>query len=724
MKNTIKAAAVIALSLFAAACAKETKIESPNEDQKLHFTVNTAENAVVKSFIESDLEGTYVPQWSNGDKLAIFVGAIGEKTKPTGVLSNVNEKGTLAKFDGIVTGIEGSGTFKSFTPASAFAISYNSGNVGITLAESQKPSSLTIDEACDILVAKDADYTADADSKVTVNDLFFKRMFSIVKVALKGPATLNGEKVQKFSLTAPEGTVLAGRAAINLSTATIEGWNVKNNAVTATYEADAPVFGGVAGLENVVWLVVNPCTVASGAKVVFAGETAGYTFSKEVTLAKDLVFPESKLAVINLTLAEENCTKKQTENRIYVEDFGKVTSNKTTPQPSATGAVGTGVSKELTYIYSGKNTNIRFNSNGHSSNNPFLYISSESDSFTIEKIVLNNETSLKLSAQARTASSTQTVSVSYKESSATVWTKASSTMSAGTDTFDTVQSVVFSIDPSVKSLDLKFEATGATLVDDIVLNSFEDTRVKLEAPINLSAILDETVSNKVNLAWDVVNNAKSYEVVLGAEGKADIVKIAESASLSVEGLEYSTLYSVKVKAISADVEKYIDSDYCAAVSVTTGVKPEGGALVEKTATIKFGKNNVEIIKDPVTANDDQKNSWTITTVGTTFCSQQSTYSQVGSSNNPATSITFTTTLPEDAEVTSISAKFGGFSGTAGTVTLKVGETSVGTGKLDAKNDVTVTSTSTAVGNKVTITVTNIAKGVKCYNIQVKYKTAN
>lgn len=723
MKNTIKTAAVIALSLFAAACAKVTTDEPSKEGRELHFIVNTAENAVVKSFIESDLEGTYVPKWSKGDELAIFVGAIGEKTKPTGVLSNVNEKGTLAKFEGTVTGIEGSGTFKSFTPASAFAISYSSGNVGITLTESQKPSSLTIDEACDILVAKEASYTADA-ANVVVNDLFFKRMFSVVKVALTGPTALNGEKVQKFSLTAPEGTVLAGRAAIDLSTATIEGWNVKNNAVTATYEADAPVFDGVAGLENVVWLVVNPCTVASGAKVVFAGETAGYTFSKDVTLAKDLVFPESKLAVINLTLAEENCTKKQTENRIYVEDFGKVTSNKTTPQPSATGAVGTGVSKELTYIYSGKNTNIRFNSNGHSSNNPFLYISSESDSFTIEKIVLNNETSLKLSAQARTASSTQTVSVSYKESSATVWTKASSTMSAGTDTFDTVQSVVFSIDPSVKSLDLKFEATGATLVDDIVLNSFEDTRVKLETPINLSAILDETVSNKVNLAWDVVNNAKSYEVVLGAEGKADIVKIAESASLSVEGLEYSTLYSVKVKAISADVEKYIDSDYCAAVSVTTGVKPEGGALVEKTATIKFGTNDVKIANASVTAADDQQNSWTITTVGTTSFTPNASYYQVGSSKKPATSISFTTTLPNDAEVASISAKFGGFGSTAGDITLKVGDTSVGTGKLNETTDVTVTSTSIAVGNKVSITVTNIAKGVKCYNIQVKYKTAN
>ena len=64
-------------------------------------------------------------------------------------------------------------------------------------------------------------------------------------------------------------------------------------------------------MENEVWLVVNPGTIESGAKVVFAGETANYTFSKEVTLSKALTFPASQLAVINLTLAEENCTNKE-----------------------------------------------------------------------------------------------------------------------------------------------------------------------------------------------------------------------------------------------------------------------------------------------------------------------------------------------------------------------------------------------------------------------------
>lgn len=163
----------------------------------------------------------------------------------------------------------------------------------------------------------------------------------------------------------------------------------------------------------------------------------------------------------------------------------------------------------------------------------------------------------------------------------------------------------------------------------------------------------------------------------------------------------------------------------APVDVTVSQRAAGSSvLVDKTATITFGTNDVKIDRASVTANDDQKNSWTITTVGTDSFTSSPTYYQIGTKNSAATSITFTTILPEDAEVASISAKFGGNKGTAGSITLMVGEASVGTGKLNAGKDVTVTSTSTAVGNKVTITVTGIAKGVKCYNIQVKYKTAN
>lgn len=319
MKRIVKSFAIAAVSALAfISCSQEQNPVS--KDNGIHFTIRTSENPQVKSFIDNNLDGTYTPKWSNGDELAMFVGGIADKTEPTATLKNINEKGETAYFEGTVTGIETSGTFKSFTPASAFAKGYDTGNVGITLAAVQKPSSLTIDEACDILVAKESNYEV-IDGTAAIDDLFFKRMFSVVKVTLKGPASLNKEKVSKFSLTAPEGTVLTGRAAINLSSATIDKWNISNNTVTATYTTDAPGFGGECpGLDNVVWFVVNPGTIESGDKVVFAGETAKYKFSKEVTLSKALTFPESQLAVINLTLAEENCTKKVAGNAYVLHE--------------------------------------------------------------------------------------------------------------------------------------------------------------------------------------------------------------------------------------------------------------------------------------------------------------------------------------------------------------------------------------------------------------------
>lgn len=144
---------------------------------------------------------------------------------------------------------------------------------------------------------------------------------------------------------------------------------------------------------------------------------------------------------------------------------------------------------------------------------------------------------------------------------------------------------------------------------------------------------------------------------------------------------------------------------------------------QTTATLNFGTNNVQIDEKTVTATDTKGNTWTITTVGTSSFSQNSDYSQVGSSKKPAKSITFTTTLPSKSTIKAFSAKFGGFSGTAGTISLKVDDTEVGTGSLNETSDVTVNNTSTPLGQKLTITITDISKGVKCYNISVTYQAS-
>ena len=469
MKRLIKTAAVIAFSLFAASCVKETINEPSGEGKVYRFIVETKENAAVKSFIDNNFDGTYTPKWSKDDELAIFVGTINKNTKkPTAILKNTNEEGIIAKFEGKITVKSGSGQFKSFAPASAFNAGLTDGTVGINLASIQKPSRHTIDQSCDVLVAQEASYSA-TNGEIRPADLFFKRMFSIVKVNLNGPELLNGQKLKEFSIKAPKDTILAGRAAIDLAKQSIEKWTIKDNVVTALYlGTDGPVFGENApNSNNAVWLVVNPSTIKAGVKLTFSGESEDYSFSKEVTLPKELSFPESQLAVINLSLTEGNC--EDIKNRIFVEKFRKVTE-KGTHQPDVTGVSGTGVSDKLKYVYTGKNTDIRFNSNGHSSSNPYLYIVKDG-SFTIEKIVVEGETSLTLSTQVRTTSknSTSEVKLYYKESSATEWSEVVGKFDASFDSFDTVQKLDFTISSTVKSLDLKFVPSAATLVDDIVL---------------------------------------------------------------------------------------------------------------------------------------------------------------------------------------------------------------------------------------------------------------
>mgnify|MGYP003367043975 CR=1 FL=1 len=713
MKRIIKSLAIAAFAALAfSSCSQEQNPVS--HDKGFHFTIRTSENPQVKSFIENGLDGTYTPKWSKGDELAMFVGTISDKSKPTATLTNSNETGLTAKFDGQVTGIEGDGTFKSFAPAKAFATGYSNGNVGITLAETQKPSSLTIDEACDILVAKETSYMADATGEVTIDDLFFKRMFSVVKVMLNGPVSLKGQNVSKFSLTAPEGTVLTGRAAIDLTTATIDKWNIDNNSVTATYEADAPVFGGASGRENAVWLVVNPCTVASGAKVVFTGETANYTFSKEVTLSKALTFPASQLAVINLTLAEENCTKKVAgnayvlhEDELIEGDYLVVYEGKAMKASVA--------SKRLAY----SDVTVNNNTIANSDESIVWHISQSGNYWTIE----NNN---KYAASTGTKNQAQLLDKGSDDKS--LWT-VTKTAKASTFEFVNKANSTTKVNANLRNngnygFACYATSTGGPLslyrlsgpIDNTLPTLSVNQTSKVWAADATDAFVVKVTVNSEGGDWKVTPETLSWATI-AVDKAAGTISITPNGANETETANEATL--TVTHASDASLTKEISLKQ-------NGVG--GAALTEKTATIQFGADNVKIDQASVTANDNQKNSWTITTVGTTSFNPNPDYYQVGSSKKPATSITFTTTLPEDAEVTSISAKFGGFNETQGTITLKVGDVSVGTGKLEGtKNgtdDVIVTNTSTAAGNKVTITVTNIAKGVKCYNIQVKYKTAN
>lgn len=391
---------------------------------------------------------------------------------------------------------------------------------------------------------------ADATGEVTIDDLFFKRIFSVVKISLNGPVSLNGEKVSKFSLTAPEGTILTGRAAIDLATASIDKWipNLKNNSVTATYSEDAPKFGGEAGLENEVWLVVNPGTIESGAKVVFAGETANYTFSKEVTLSKALTFPESQLAVINLTLAEENCTKKAAASWIAT-DLADITA---TDEVVITMAKG-----ESVYALSAE-------ADAKSNNPQAVLVTVKNGELTAAPAdnlvwnIANDKGNLTIYPKGQTAKLLYSVS-------------GKTDVRVGNSTTNKI----FTLDAEIKYLKntgakrylgvynysdwrAYANATGKSAIAGQTLCFYVKGTPKtaLDTPAKLQVSAEKVVS------WDAVSGAASYEVTIGEDTFASETTSYDAAAIADD------YYDVAVVAVPSDKENYKNS----AAATLTGVK--------------------------------------------------------------------------------------------------------------------------------------------------------
>ena len=151
-------------------------------------------------------------------------------------------------------------------------------------------------------------------------------------------------------------------------------------------------------------------------------------------------------------------------------------------------------------------------------------------------------------------------------------------------------------------------------------------------------------------------------------------------------------------------------DTCTVTVSESEVKYGDGTLV-------FGSAAGHVVdKASISFDDNLENTWTITTEGTTSFTSAPGYAHIGSGSKPATSITLTTTLSENMKISNFSGVFGGFNGSAGTVNLKVNDTSVANGTISGNNNVTISQTATTNGNTLTITITNISKGIKIFNL--------
>ena len=145
--------------------------------------------------------------------------------------------------------------------------------------------------------------------------------------------------------------------------------------------------------------------------------------------------------------------------------------------------------------------------------------------------------------------------------------------------------------------------------------------------------------------------------------------------------------------------------------------------------IEFNKTHVVIdgANITTTASDDSNgNIWSIAVEGSNvYHASYQGYEQVGSNANPASKITFTTTLaelPYRAQVSDVTIRLSGNSSTSANVSIKVDDEVIGSGYLSGSEVVLISSNKVAIGQTLTITINNISSAIKCYGIEYVYET--
>ena len=543
MKNTLKIAAFTALALvLAASCAKETNIAPSKKGKELHFMVTTAANAPVKSYLDNNLDGTYTPMWRKGDGIAVFTGNITDGTKSAdGILYNMNGDGTTASFDGNVAATE-SGVFKAISPAERFVKGFASVGeaeiVGVSLGDAdnnyvQNPTNETIDEKCDILVSKPTDYMSSGDA-VTLDDVFFKRIMSVVKVNVKGPSSLNKEKIRNFAMTSSEAT-LAGRAKVDVTNAKVTDWTVANKSVKAVYSADdeMPIVNDEP--LNAVYFVANPTTLAEGTTLTFSGETDNYQFNKVITLPKDIVYPEGQIAVINLTLDETHLMSKTTQSSYTLvtntDDLADGDKIVFVNQDKSIMA-----SSSITSDYFEAIEGIAFNEDKTSVTLP--------DNCLIITLEQSGSYWKMRNADGKYLNATSTkTGLAFVGTTPSVWTisieKNDATISTAYD--DTTTELQWNVNANPKRLS-NYTSNQAS----VEIYKLENNREALAIPTGLK------VDGKV-VSWDAVSGAASYNVTIGAQ-----TFTAETNSYDASAVE-DEYYDVAVVAVPSDTENYKNS---------------------------------------------------------------------------------------------------------------------------------------------------------------------
>lgn len=162
----------------------------------------------------------------------------------------------------------------------------------VTLNSIQHPTATTFDPSQDILVSKPVTGPDGTTTSPVLEEVAFKRLFTFFRLKINrseftGDITLaEGEKIRSVTITAPEGTQLAGTAKVTIEEAydaTTFTFTEPSNSVTADYGTDGEAFNADGTFD--AWFVVNPVAFNGlTIEVRTSAQTITQTFNEQVAL--------------------------------------------------------------------------------------------------------------------------------------------------------------------------------------------------------------------------------------------------------------------------------------------------------------------------------------------------------------------------------------------------------------------------------------------------------
>ena len=302
---------VLLTLLAAVSCQREKQIDPKKGAVEITVTASSD----TRTYIEND--GTaWIPYWNTGDVLGVMVDAdYGTNVS----LTNTADPGRTGTFSGTLKeGVtDGEHTLTAWYPKD-LRVGRKESVLKFLLAEEQTlPSLTTFDPTQDLLVGLPETFVV-ADRKANVDNMRFRRVFTVVKVTLKDESTLlAGKKVSRVALSAT-GANLTGKANVEITTGDITAWEDPSATVAGNYAGNDFTINGT----NSAFLLVNPATLAAGSvlTVEVTTDDDNLLITKSVNLPNAVVFAENKVTTLNFTLTDDN-VKDKSGAIAYTWDF-------------------------------------------------------------------------------------------------------------------------------------------------------------------------------------------------------------------------------------------------------------------------------------------------------------------------------------------------------------------------------------------------------------------